>query len=333
MLNQYTENNHRDEAVALLALSCIKGVSFRTLYSLAKQERLFNDFLTVEYSEDAISRLNQHGAKITGNRSPSWSEAMKPLIETAELHFSELTRRGIHILTRMHPCFPKSLLDLGDAPYWLFVQGNIDVLNARSISVVGTRKPSKNGIWLTEFIGHCLHEFQCPTVSGLALGIDQAIHQASLEAKVPTIAVLGTGILSTYPKNAHSMRDKIIETGGAIITEYLPEETYSAQNFIRRNRLQAALGRALLPVEWNAKSGTAHTVRFATKLNRYIAFLAMPNWPEHNFQITTEFGNNRAQIFHIPGEESNFREYIKHALASDSNSSVSINQLNFLDGF
>src|SRR3546814_3051499 len=78
-------------------------------------------------------------------------------------------------------------------------------------------------------------------------------------------------MLEDYPKGAGRLRDHILGTGGTIVSEYLPMASYSAENFVQRNRLQAALGRILIPAEWNRRSGTAHTVRFATSLGRPIA--------------------------------------------------------------
>ena len=135
-----------------------------------------------------------------------------------------------------------------------------------SVTIVGTRKPSEDGLFLARYVGACLADWPAATVSGLAAGIDQLAHESSLRAEVPTIAVLGTGILDNYPKDSQVLRDRILGAGGAIVSEYLPRASYSAENFVQRNRLQAALGRVLIPVEWARRSGTAHTVRFATEL-------------------------------------------------------------------
>ena len=127
------------------------------------------------------------------------------------------------------------------------------------------------------------------TVSGLAHGIDQTVHVESLRYGLPTIGVLGTGILSNYPKGSEELRDSIVQAGGAIITEYLPNQSYSAENFVRRNRLQAALGDVLIPCEWAIKSGTAHTVKFAKKYNKKIINAYLPfsleSRPEVEFSV------------------------------------------------
>ena len=78
---------------------------------------------------------------------------------------------------------------------------------------------------------------------------------------------------------------RILARGGTVVTEYLPQQSYSAENFVRRNRLQAALAKVLVPVEWAAKSGTAHTVKYAADLGRPIACLQLPDWSRANFTV------------------------------------------------
>jgi hypothetical protein len=136
-----------------------------------------------------------------------------------------------------------------------------------------------------------------------------------LRFKVPTIAVLGTGILSEYPKGVMDLKERIVAGGGAIISEYLPHETYSAQNFVMRNRLQAALGRVLIPVEWNPKSGTAHTVRFAAALKRPIVYLRMPDWDENRMSLGKMSGISTARMFTIPGDEVELKDFVKSVIS------------------
>ncbi len=99
----------------------------------------------------------------------------------------------------------------------------------------------------------------------MASGIDQIIHKNSLRFDIKTIAFIGTGILLNYPSGSEKLRQEIHQKGGAIVSEYLPHDSYSAANFVHRNRLQAGLARVVIPVEWQEKGGTAHTVRFAKK--------------------------------------------------------------------
>src|SRR3546814_884191 len=160
---------------------------------------------------------------------------------------------GIGLLFRGSPGFPSALLDLERPPHWLFVQGSVERLAEPSIAIVGTRKPSGDGFFLSRYVGACLGEWGAPTVSGLAAGIDQLAHENSLRAGVPTIAVLGTGMLEDYPKGSGRLRDHILGTGGTIVSEYLPMASYSAENYVKRNRLQVAIGRLLLHAQWSTE--------------------------------------------------------------------------------
>src|SRR3546814_5143923 len=86
----------------------------------------------------------------------------------------------------------------------------------------------------SDLVGACLGEWGAPTVSGLAAGIDQLAHEHSLRAGVPTIAVLGTGMLEDYPKGAGRLRDHILGTVGTLVSEYRSEEhTSELQSLMR----------------------------------------------------------------------------------------------------
>lgn len=302
-----------DESIALLALASIKGVDYWTLWKLAQKRYSFASLLNDASEEEVRGLLKAAGAQLAKPGQVDWSAAKSAIIRRAKDVALELSSTGTQIVHRGDPAFPVRLEDLSDAPHWLFVQGKIEVLHKPSITVVGTRSPTDDGMWLTRFVGGCLHELGCPTVSGLATGIDQLIHQASIKAAVPTIAVLGNGIFNDYPKGSEPLRAQILAKGGAIVSEYLPHQSFSAENFVRRNRLQAALGCALVPTEWAAKSGTAHTVKYAADLGRPIACLRLPDWTESRVALATIKGEAKA-LFTVPGEEKKFRTYLAKAL-------------------
>lgn len=294
----------------------MKGVGFHTLTNVASKGISFWAILSAEPAE-GTSLLRQCGARINLKFEEHWKSERAELLSQTEALLNNFQDHGVKLIFRGDSLYPSGLLDLPDPPHWLFVQGNIELLNEPSITIVGTRNPSGDGLWLSKFVGHCLPIWRRPTISGLALGIDQSIHHASLQAKLPTVAVLGTGVSQNYPKNSEQMRNDIILAGGAIVTEYLPNDTYSAENFVRRNRLQAALGQALIPIEWRAKSGTAHTVRFAQRLRRPIATIQIPDWPKEMKHFPKEANNALQSTFDIPGDESSFREFVLKALGVD----------------
>jgi DNA processing protein len=302
-----------DETRAFLALAAVRGVGQKTLFALADAGRRFSDVL--DHGPDA-------GAEQDDVRTRSeppmprrqWSAIRNSALARADILGEHLARAGVAIVFRGDPCFPAQLLELERPPHWLFVQGEINLLHQPSVAIVGTRKPTGDGQFLTRYIGACLGDWRAPTVSGLAAGIDQLAHDVSLRAGVPTIAVLGTGILEDYPKGAGVMREHILGQGGAIVSEYLPGISYSAENFVQRNRLQAALGRILIPAEWERRSGTAHTVRFATRLARPIACLRLPEWPVERVVLEPGLGKETGAIFTVPRDQALFDRFVRDAL-------------------
>ena len=156
----------------------------------------------------------------------------------------------------------------------------------------------------------CAKEVEAPVVSGLAYGIDRMVHEWCLRVANPTVSVLGNGILTPYPAKHAPLSDAIVAAGGTVLTEYLPTQGPSAGQFVWRNRLQAALGRAVVPVEWKRKSGTAHTVRFARRLGRPVIGARIDGVapdPE---------GGEADQQFVVPNEHSSLIDAMKRTLMS-----------------
>jgi DNA processing protein len=298
----------RQEHVALLALSSIRGVGYWTLYHMGRAGVPYSEVLAIEDSEQAAATLRRFGARLEA--SQQWPALKDKGLKRGFELIRELRRRNSRLILKSDREYPLRLLDLVDPPQWIFVEGNHEVLNSSCIAAVGTREPTEGGMFLAQFVGANFGLWGAPTVSGLAAGIDQAVHRWSLRMKVPTIAVLGTGLALNYPKGSRELREVIVGAGGAIVTEYLIHDTYSGENFVRRNRLQAALSSVVIPIEWAAKSGTAHTVRFAITLQRPVACLRLnsPGGTESvNFPGT--------HLFDIPGEESEFRHFVASALS------------------
>lgn len=296
------------ERVAFLALSAIKGVGFETLRRISVSGKTFQSVFELEDVDEVRSLLGRSELQENGDGTQAWRETQARALDSAKRRSQELALSNVSILFQGDKDFPRQLDDLRNTPRWLFVQGQISVLSRRSISVVGSRKASQDGAWLTRYVGHWLSEFGAPTVSGLADGIDQVIHSASINAGVPTIAFLGTGIFTEYPKGSDGLRRTILDNGGAIATEYLIKEGYSAANFVRRNRLQAALSRLLVPTEWAVKSGTAHTVRYAHEISRPIAFLRTPAQQDLNW-VPREYVPKNG-FFTIPTEQDRFIDFV-----------------------
>ncbi|MFJ4089304.1 DNA-processing protein DprA [Pseudomonas psychrophila] len=258
----------RSERVAFLALCQLKGIGYWTLHKWSIASVSFKDVLRdpskfgIEKSVAAIAKNMDEPVDIV------WRQGLAAARQLASM--------SVVLVFKGEPEFPQRLRDIADGPAWIFVQGAIENLYGPTVGVVGTRDPSPDGIFLTRMVVAALHGVKLSTVSGLAVGIDQTAHVESLSCNIPTIAVLGTGIFENYPKNSGQLRQRILDSGGTIVTEYLPSQSYSAENFVRRNRIQAALSDVLIPVEWKIKSGTAHTVRFAKSYGKRIMGVSLP---------------------------------------------------------
>lgn len=304
-----------NETIALLTFSLIKGVGYWTVYNLVVKGLSLKQVLKANNFEEFIGFLKQAGCKNPNQVGHIWQNNITDLWKNATNLYRKLNTENIKIIHYGQEQFPQRLKQIGEAPRWLFVQGNISLLHQKSIAIVGTRKPSEDGKFLAKYIGNCLNYWKgAVTISGLAYGIDQDIHQESIRANVSTIAFIGTGILLNYPNNSEYLRQQILEKNGAIVSEYLPLESYSAENFIRRNRLQSGLADIVIPVEWKLKSGTAHTVRYAQQNNRQIICLRLPNWSDLQHPELLMARRMGAKVMTIPGQESELISSVQNLL-------------------
>jgi DNA processing protein len=171
------------------------------------------------------------------------------------------------------PRFPSLLLELSDPPPLLFLQGQTDLLYRPAVAIVGSRKATETGRRVAETVARTLAEAGVVVVSGMARGIDGAAHRGALSGGGETLGVLGSGIGVIYPScNRSLFRD--VADGGLLVSEFLPGEGARAHHFPKRNRIIAALARAVVVVEAGERSGALITVDHALDLGREI--LAVP---------------------------------------------------------
>jgi len=186
--------------------------------------------------------------------------------------FEELLKENIEILTINDQAFPPQLREIVSAPPVLYFRGNKNIFSNKSIAVVGSRKFTDYGQRVAENLTRDLVRASLTIVSGLALGIDGIAHNAALAAEGLTIAVLGTGIddATIYPREHFNLAGRILENGGALITEQPPKTPSLKQNFPARNRIMAGLALGTLVVEAADDSGSLITARFALEQNREV---------------------------------------------------------------
>jgi len=181
-----------------------------------------------------------------------------------------LKRHQIGYVTYLDKEYPKLLLEAKDHPAIIFVKGDIAVLNNITISVVGSRKYSNYGARICAKFCRQFAMSGLTVISGMALGIDSIAHNSTLEADGMTLAVLGCGLDRIYPTSNKSLADKIISNNGAIISEYVPGTEPFKSNFPARNRIIAALSKAVLVIEAAKESGALITALLAIDYNREV---------------------------------------------------------------
>lgn len=172
--------------------------------------------------------------------------------------------------------FPRRLKEIADPPKKLFIRGELPPDDHRWLAVVGSRKYTPYGKDAAESLISGLSGYPVAIVSGLALGIDALAHRAALAAKLPCVAVPGSGLSPhvLHPASNRRLADDILLAGGALLSEFAPDFRPTVWSFPQRNRIMAGLSDAVLVIEAEQKSGTLITSRLATDYNRDV--LAVP---------------------------------------------------------
>ncbi|MGX9986712.1 DNA-processing protein DprA [Soonwooa purpurea] len=213
---------------------------------------------------------------------------------TKELEFCE--QNNITALTIQDADYPFLLKECPDAPSVLFVKGQLP--QAKYISIVGTRNMTSYG---KQFINDFLTELpssQMATVSGLAYGVDAHVHEKSLALNIPTLAVLAHGLHMIYPSKHQVLANRIIENGGAIISEYTSKSKPDRENFLQRNRIIAGFSQQTIIVESAFGGGSMNTANFANDYNRDVYALSGKLNDKYSQGCNLLISQNKAQIIH-----------------------------------
>ena len=166
--------------------------------------------------------------------------------------------------------YPKLLTQIPDPPFLLYTKGNISLLGKKCVAVVGSRSASEYGKLAVKQLVPQLIPADICIVSGLAVGIDALSHQATLDTKGKTIAVLGSGIEHIFPSQNQSLADNILNNDGLIISELPPFFHSSKFTFPLRNRIIAGISTAVVVVEAMEKSGALITAECALESGREV---------------------------------------------------------------
>jgi DNA processing protein len=185
-----------------------------------------------------------------------------------EKEYQKLEKLNIKLILKQEKNYPALLKEIPFAPFGIYVLGNSNIFNHKSIAIVGTRKATSEGKILAKKFSFKLASYQLNIISGLALGIDSAAHFGALEACGKTIAVLGSGFLNIYPKINQNLAKKIINQNGALVSEYNIYAQSLPYRFLERNRIISGLSLGVLIIEAPKESGALNTARFAIEQNK-----------------------------------------------------------------
>jgi len=248
-----------EDRLAWLALALTPGIGPKRILDAVRELRAPSQIFDLTLTELEGLRLPAHAAQYFFD-----GKSRKAAVE----EWSRVVEHGATIVTFGCPQYPNALKEIYDPPPVLWVSGAVHLLSLPSIAVVGTRHPSPYGSAVAEMLSRDLAARRMLIVSGMARGIDTCAHKGALAARMPTVAVWGTGIDVIYPKENKKLAEDILATGGAIVSE-VPMGTFPApQNFPRRNRILSGLSIGVLVVEAAENSGTRVTARCAAEQDR-----------------------------------------------------------------
>ncbi|MGA9769153.1 MAG: DNA-processing protein DprA [Blastocatellia bacterium] len=272
-MSSIDENSIRD----FIALTFVTGVGSRTAALLI--DRFGSPAACFAQSVSALESFGLKRDTIAAMKSAGPREQASKQLE-------ELDRVGADVLTLTDPRYPDLLRETYDPPIVLYAKGDFDrAMSQPSIAVIGSRHCSTYGRNVAEMLARELAQRGITIISGLARGIDSAAHRSAIEGGGLTLAVMGTGLDTVYPKENRKLADQIIEHG-ALITEFPLSTPPLPQNFPFRNRVISGLSLGVLIIEGAERSGSLITARMAYEQGREV--FAVPG----NITSSKSFGPN-----------------------------------------
>ncbi|MGN1214617.1 MAG: DNA-processing protein DprA [Candidatus Cryptobacteroides sp.] len=257
-----------EERVARCALNAIFG--FEPRKGLALMEGTGGALAVFRTQKEELARILG-----PGNRTRLLDRITEQAFDAAAMELELLERDGCRFICLGEEAYPPLLMECQDPPLGLYYKGVSppgDVFGSRrAIAAVGTRDPSPYGKeWCRRIVGSIAKSPSRPLiVSGLALGIDGIAHRTALEAGLPTVAVMATGIDKLYPSTNRGLGERIASTPGcALVTDYPPGTDAVRINFLRRNRIIAGIAGATILIESKVKGGGMMTARLAASYGR-----------------------------------------------------------------
>lgn len=242
--------------IALTKIPKVGPITARTLVSYCgSPEEVFRS------SAKALIKIPGIGAQLAQQ-----IKSKEPLT-ASEKELYHLERQNIQALFYLDENYPSRLKHYPDSPLIVYHQGNTNLNAKRIVAIVGTRKPTVQGMAICEEFLEQIAAYDPLIVSGLAYGIDICAHRKSLEVNLSTLGVLAHGLAHLYPAGHRAVAKKMVEQGG-VISEYGFETKAEKEHFPLRNRIIAGMCDALLVVETARYGGSMITANYANEYNK-----------------------------------------------------------------
>lgn len=248
------------EREACIVLNMIPGIGYMKYSALC---RFFGSPADV-YGKSAedLEEVSGIGPQLAEKISSfDWEGELKRETELCD-------RAGVRILTLLDEAYPEVLRNLYDPPLCLYVRGTLPAFPDNAVAVVGSRRMSSYGEMMTKHIAAGAVKSGYTVVSGLAAGVDTIAHWAAIDNGGLTVAVLGGGLMRLHPQENTILARRIVEKGGAVISEFPMNFPVSRTSFPRRNRIVAGLCNATIVTEAGLESGALITARLALENGR-----------------------------------------------------------------
>lgn len=230
----------------------------------------YSDLVEAAGSASAVlSRDFQHDEKAL----TLFDEEQAPeALEAIEEEITAWQAEGVRVVSVLEDDYPSNLRTIHNRPPLLFVRGKLTPADDRSVAVVGTRKPSEEGLRHARQVTAGLSEAGYTVISGLAAGIDTAAHTAALGRDARTVAVIGTGIRRAYPASNAELQERIANVA-AVLSQFWPDAPPTKSSFPMRNIVMSGLSRATVVIEAADRSGARLQARYALEHGRPVFLL------------------------------------------------------------
>jgi DNA processing protein len=253
-----------DSHSQLLALCAVEGANWHVIAREAQRPDGLRQLLSGEVNE-----RSREATETRRRLRAALEDELDAAFERAHTELERAAAVGAQLVTVLDDGYPANLRVIFNLPPFLFYRGELQRGDARSVAVVGTRDASREGLTGAKRMARLLADAGVTVVSGLAAGIDTAAHQQTLEQGGRTIAVLGTGILHTYPKENVALAERIADAG-ALVSQFWPSQPPTRYTFPRRNVVTSGISQGTVVIEASRTSGAKMQARLALEHGKQV---------------------------------------------------------------